>query len=87
MLPKSETIGIVVTTYNSPEWLEKVFWGYQCQSDKKFELLIADDGSSDETQALIDQYQKDSSLKIKHFWHEDQGFRKTIILNKQKNVR
>lgn len=72
--------GVVVTTYNSPIWLERVLWGYLAQSDKDFELIIADDGSGEETRALLAQYQ--SQLNIRHVWHEDDGFRKTVILNK-----
>jgi len=43
---------VVVTTYNSPRWLEKVMWGYEAQSDPDFELIIADDGSGQETAEL-----------------------------------
>lgn len=75
-------LGVVITTYNSPKWLEKVFWGYEAQSDMDFELIIADDGSSDETKDLITKYQREGTLKISHVWHEDNGFQKTIILNK-----
>jgi len=74
-------IGVVVTTYNSPDWLEKVFWGYANQSDSQFELIIADDGSTDETKRLIERYREELPFPVHHVWHEDQGFRKTTILN------
>jgi len=82
MLDAKATIGVVITTYNSPIWLEKVFWGYEAQTDHHFKLLIADDGSDNNTRDLIERYQKDSCLNIDHIWHEDKGFRKTAILNK-----
>ena len=72
-------IGVVVTTYNHPAWLEKLFWGYLAQTDQSFTLIIADDGSKNETKELIDKYS--DQLKIEHVWHEDLGFRKTKILN------
>lgn len=75
-------VGVIVTTYNSPAWLEKVFWGYENQNDSDFELVIADDGSANETKQLINTYQNRQRLKISHVWHEDNGFRKTEILNK-----
>ena len=75
-------VGVIITTYNSPLWLEKVFWGYEHQTDKSFELIIADDGSGLETQQLIENFQARNRLKISHVWHEDDGFRKTEILNK-----
>lgn len=79
---KPENIGVVITTYNSPEWLHKVLVGYECQTDKDFKVLIADDGSDRETASVIDRFSKFGKLNIEHYWHEDQGFRKTIILNK-----
>lgn len=46
------------------------------------EIVIADDGSGEETRELIKRLQKESSVPIIHVWQEDDGFRKTIILNK-----
>lgn len=75
-------ISVIITTYNSPEWLEKVLWGYRCQSFSDFELLVADDGSGPETANVIRDMQSGASFPIRHIWHEDQGFRKCVILNK-----
>lgn len=77
-----ERIGVVITTYNSPLWLSKVLTGYETQSQKDFRVIVADDGSTDETRALIDQYREHGILQIDHVWHEDKGFRKCQILNK-----
>ena len=73
---------IIISTYNQPSWLEKVLWGYQCQSHQNFDIIIADDGSSGKTQEVIDRYQKILPQKITHVWHEDTGFQKSAILNK-----
>ncbi len=75
-------ISIIVSTYNSPAWLEKVIYGFSVQSYKDFELLIADDGSTNETANLITRLQKEVDFPIIHVWHPDNGFQKTIILNK-----
>ncbi|QBM18135.1 hypothetical protein MARI_22640 [Marinobacter sp. JH2] len=80
MTPTS--IGVVITTYNSPLWLSKVLTGYECQTFTKFRVIIADDGSTDETRALINSFKERGILAIDHVWHEDDGFRKCQILNK-----
>src|SRR5574344_2682536 len=76
---KNIKVGVVISTYNNPTWLEKVLWGYMYQTRKADEIIIADDGSKKETQQLIETYKK--VLPIVHVWHEDNGFQKSKILN------
>ena len=45
---------VIVTTYNRPDALAAVLAGYCNQSDLDFELLFADDGSTDDTRKLIE---------------------------------
>lgn len=73
---------LLISTYNWPEALELVLLSVDNQTEKPDEILIADDGSTDETKNLIKDFQKKSIVPINHFWHEDKGFRKAIILNK-----
>lgn len=75
-------VSVVVSTYNSPRWLEKVLWGYSVQTHKDFEIVVADDGSTPDTAALIDDMRRATGLTIKHAWQPDDGFRKSRILNK-----
>lgn len=75
-------ISVIISTYNHPKWLEKVLWGYQYQSYKDFELIIADDGSDEKTREVINRFQASSEFQINHCWHEDNGFQKTTILNR-----
>lgn len=75
-------VSVILSTYNQPLWLDKVLYGYSLQSYTDFEVVIADDGSGEETFKLIERYQKETKLKIRHVWHEDDGFRKCTILNK-----
>ncbi len=81
---KKFTVGIVISTYNNPRWLEKTLWSYEVQSVVPDEVIIADDGSGEETRMLIDSFK--ASLPIKHVWHKDEGFRKTRILNEALRV-
>ena len=75
-------LSVIFTTYNSTTWLEKVLWGFASQSHRGFELIIADDGSKQETAALITRLQEETGLDITHLWQRDEGFRKCRVLNK-----
>ncbi|NGX84180.1 glycosyltransferase [Aequorivita sp. KMM 9714] len=78
----SPYVSVIVSTYNQPEWLQKALWGFEQQLEKNFEIIIADDGSGEETKRMIDSFKENSPLKITHVWQEDHGFQKTKILNK-----
>lgn len=73
---------ILISTYNWPEALELVLLSLEIQSVRPKEVLIADDGSKEITKRLIEDFQKKSEVPIRHFWHEDKGFRRSSILNK-----
>ena len=73
---------IIISTYNSVEWLEKVLHGYNNQTYKLFEIIIADDGSTQATFNLIKKLKNEVFYPIIHVWHEDNGFQKSKILNK-----
>ena len=78
----NKVISVIISTYNSEVWLKKVLWGYQRQTFKDFEMIIADDGSNPTTKALIDTLNISSDFDIIHVWQEDNGFQKSQILNK-----
>ncbi|MBU2928975.1 glycosyltransferase family 2 protein [Winogradskyella psychrotolerans] len=73
---------IIISTFNKPEWLKLVLFSFDIQTTKKFEIIVADDGSDEKTKAVIDQFSEHSDLKVIHVWQEDDGFQKTKILNK-----
>ncbi len=76
-------VSVIFTTYNQPAWLYKTLLGFAGQSYEGFEIVIADDGSGPETKAVIAQIRSQfPRLSIQHIWHKDDGFRKTVILNK-----
>ena len=55
-VPKAApSMGVVFTTYNRPRDLERVLAGYARQTFGKFEIVIADDGSGDETRQCIER--------------------------------
>lgn len=75
-------VSVIISTYNKPEWLEKVLWSYHFQTFKNFEVVIADDGSTQETKNLIEGIMSKVDYPVQHIWHPDNGFQKTKILNK-----
>ncbi|GEP95148.1 glycosyltransferase family 2 protein [Chitinophaga cymbidii] len=75
------TVALVIATYNWPEALQLVLDSVLEQKVFPDELIIADDGSTDSTRKLIDRYREKLPIPVKHFWHADNGFQKTIILN------
>lgn len=76
------SISIIISTYNSEKWLQKVLLGYNEQSFQYFEIVIADDGSKEATKNLIEDFKIKANYPIIHVWHEDNGFQKSQILNK-----
>lgn len=75
-------VSVIISTYNSPAWLENVLWGYAAQSRPPQELVIADDGSGAVTRQRIDAFRAATKLNINHVWHPDDGFRKCAIMNR-----
>ena len=78
----TESASLVISTYNWPDALELVLKSVLNQTIAPKEILIADDGSGTATKAVIESFRQKTAIPIKHHWHEDNGFRKTIIMNK-----
>ncbi len=78
----NEKISVIISTYNRPEYLSKVIDGFLHQTLPPDEIIIADDGSRDDTKDLIENYKRKSKIPIIHVWHEDNGFRLAQIRNK-----
>lgn len=73
-------LSLIISAYNQRASLEKIFRGLSLQTDRPEEILLADDGSSDGTDDLVQQWRR--KIPIQHVWHPDLGFLKTTILNK-----
>lgn len=73
---------VILTTYNRPDALAAVLNGYLAQSTQSFELLVADDGSTGATRAVVDDFRSRAAFPLNHVWHEDCGFRAAAIRNR-----
>ena len=78
---KNLSSSLIITTYNQKERLALVLDSVKELSYLPNEVLIADDGSKEDTKELIQAYQKDFPVPLKHIWHEDKGFRLSEIRN------
>lgn len=69
------TTSLIITTYNRPDALEAVLESVKHQRILPNEVIVADDGSTDETKAVIARFQSDYPVALKHAWQVDDGFR------------
>jgi glycosyltransferase involved in cell wall biosynthesis len=72
---------VIVSTYNNPRALEAIIARLRNGTCVPKEILVADDGSTDETRTMLDAAIRGDGSVIRHCWHPDEGFRKTRILN------
>lgn len=77
---KKPYCSVIVSTYNSKDLLKLTLAAYTLQSYRDFEIVIADDGSSDGTEEMVKQFER--YFPLQYCWQEDSGFRKPLILNK-----
>lgn len=69
-------LGIVTTTYNRRLLLKRLYNSLRGQTDQNFTWIIIDDGSSDGTSSIVDEF--DSSFNIKYFYKDNAGKAKAL---------
>jgi glycosyltransferase involved in cell wall biosynthesis len=73
---------LVVITYNWPGALALVLESVARQSRMPDEVIVTDDGSADETRALVARIGRDFPTRIAHVWQDDTGFRAARARNR-----
>ena len=73
---------LVITTYNNVKPLHLCLKSVAAQTILPDEIVIGDDGSTEETRQLIDEWRTKLTVPIVHVWQEDEGFRLSRIRNK-----
>lgn len=81
-MSEAPLISVILATYNWPAALHLCLQGLADQTDRRFEVVIADDGSRSETTDLIASFAANAPFSLQHEWQPDDGFRKSIILNR-----
>ncbi len=80
--PPSPSVEVVISTYDNPASLNLCLEGLRGQVWTDFTLCVADDGSGEATQAVVDQHRAAGGLpRLRHVWQPHRGFGKNAILN------
>lgn len=66
---------LVVTTSERPDALARVLASVERQSRPPDEVAIADDGSGEETQRVVERFAGRTGLPVHHVWQPHEGFR------------
>lgn len=66
-------ITVFVPTYNRAHLLGALFESFVQQNYKQFEVLIIDDGSSDNTKDVIEEWKQKDLFKIRYVYQENGG--------------
>jgi glycosyltransferase involved in cell wall biosynthesis len=75
------TLSLVVSTYEWPEALDAVLRGLAAQSDRSFDVVVADDGSGSETERIVARWRDVFGTRLVHAWQPDEGFRLARVRN------
>ena len=66
-------ISIITATYNSAETINDTIKSVLCQTNKDFEYIIVDGGSTDETINIVKSYESEFSGRLKWVSEKDKG--------------
>jgi len=75
-------ISVIVTTYERADALDAVLRSLARQSDRRFEVVVADDGSGPDTAALIECWKPKLGVPLARVWQKHDGFRAAEIRNR-----
>jgi glycosyltransferase involved in cell wall biosynthesis len=78
----ADLISVIVSTYNRADALDAVLRSLATQTDRDFEITVADDGSRPDTGEVVARWSARAGVPLRHVWHEDQGFRLAEIRNR-----
>ena len=76
-IQKINEVSIIMCCYNSEDWISKTIESVLKQDFPKFEFIIINDGSTDSTKNILDQYVR-QDRRIKVFNQKNHGLTKSL---------
>jgi glycosyltransferase involved in cell wall biosynthesis len=73
----SPTFTIFIPTYNRAYILPKALESIENQTFRDFEVLILDDGSTDNTKEVVQEWSARTGIPVRYYWHENRGTPRT----------
>jgi glycosyltransferase involved in cell wall biosynthesis len=70
-------ISVVMSAYNASAYVDESVSSILHQTFRNFEFIIINNGSTDETGAILDRYQK-QDRRIRVYYHEQQGLARAL---------
>ncbi len=64
---------VFTPTYNRADKIHRVFESLMTQTYTNFEWLIIDDGSTDKTREIVEDFIKKARFPVKYIWQKNQG--------------
>jgi glycosyltransferase involved in cell wall biosynthesis len=75
------SVALVINTCEQPDYLARVLRAVTRQINAPDEVLLADDGSGEETREVFANWAAARSHPTEHVWQRNEGFRRARILN------
>ncbi|MGL5509465.1 MAG: glycosyltransferase family 2 protein, partial [Microcoleaceae cyanobacterium] len=66
-------VSVVIPVFNGTKYIIPTLESVLQQSYSHYEIIIIDDGSTDQLKALLEPYIAKFPIKIKYFYQENQG--------------
>lgn len=67
------TFTVFTPTYNRADSLRGVYESLKAQTFRDFEWLVVDDGSTDGTEALVEEWMENSGFPVRYLYQENSG--------------